>query len=223
MSGPPLRILQVLRAPVGGLFRHVYDLTEELANRGHQVGVVADSLTSDALTGQRLRALAPSIALGTYYFPMPRTVGVGDLTTPFKVRQLARQLNIDVLAALHKRSLPSHLYVAPGLEYRVPTYDMDAFLIEVDLLLEWYVPYRGGLIGIDARAEFAVELFEAALGAEQRFEALQLGGVAGRLQIERTLHQLQRVQGHAHVELGARVEVGQDVVAQMRDGDGEDG
>jgi len=97
LAGPPLRILQVLRAPVGGLFRHVYDLTEELAKRGHQVGVVADSLTSDAMTGQRLRTLAPSIALGTYYFPMPRTVGVGDLTTPFKVRQLARQLNIDVL------------------------------------------------------------------------------------------------------------------------------
>ncbi len=93
----PLRILQVLRAPVGGLFRHVYDLTEELARRGHLIGVVADSLTSDEMTGQRLRALAPSIALGTYYFPMPRTVGFGDFTTPFKVRGLAKRLKIDVL------------------------------------------------------------------------------------------------------------------------------
>lgn len=93
----PLRILQVLRAPVGGLFRHVYDLTEELARRGHQIGVVADSLTSDSLTGQRLRALAPSIALGTYYFPMPRTIGWGDFTTPFAVRRLAGTLGIEVL------------------------------------------------------------------------------------------------------------------------------
>ncbi len=97
MSDQPLRILQILRAPVGGLFRHVYDLTEELARRGHQIGVVADSLTSDAMTGQRLRALAPSIALGTYYFPMPRTVGWGDVTTPFAVRALARKLDIEVL------------------------------------------------------------------------------------------------------------------------------
>ena len=97
MSGPPLRILQVLRAPVGGLLRHVYDLTEELAKRVHQVGVVADSLTSDDLTGQRLRALAPSIALGTYYFPMPRTVGLGDITTPLQVRALASKLKIEVL------------------------------------------------------------------------------------------------------------------------------
>ena len=97
VAAGPLRILQVLRAPVGGLFRHVYDLTEELAKRGHFVGVVADSLTSDALTGQRLRALAPSIALGTYYFPMPRTIGPGDFTTPFRVRALAGKLDIDVL------------------------------------------------------------------------------------------------------------------------------
>jgi len=97
VAPPPLRILQVLRAPVGGLFRHVYDLTEELAKRGHEVGVVADSLTSDDLTGQRLRALAPSIALGTHYFPMPRTVGMGDITTPFRVRSLASKLRIDVL------------------------------------------------------------------------------------------------------------------------------
>ena len=82
---------------MGGLFRHVYDLTEELAKRGHQLAVVADSLTSDALTGQRLRALAPSIALGTYYFPMPRTIGAGDFTTPFKVRALAKRLEIEVL------------------------------------------------------------------------------------------------------------------------------
>ena len=97
MSGEPLRVLQVLRAPVGGLFRHVYDLTEELSRGGHQIAVVADSLTSDALTGERLRALAPSIALGTYFFPMPRTIGAGDFTTPFKVRALAYGLGIDVL------------------------------------------------------------------------------------------------------------------------------
>lgn len=97
MADRPLRILQVLRAPVGGLFRHVYDLTEELARRGHRIGVVADSLTSDAMTGQRLRALAPSIELGTYYFPMPRTIGWGDVTTPFQVRALAERLGIEVL------------------------------------------------------------------------------------------------------------------------------
>lgn len=97
MTDKPLRILQVLRAPVGGLFRHVNDLTRELSARGHAIGIMADSLTSDALTEERLGALAPLCSLGIHSFPMPRTVGLGDLTTPFKVRRLARELDVDVL------------------------------------------------------------------------------------------------------------------------------
>lgn len=97
MTDKPLRILHILRAPVGGLFRHVNDLTRELAARGHAIGIAADSLTSDALTAERLGALAPLCSLGIHNFPMPRTLGVGDLTTPFKIRRLARELEIDVL------------------------------------------------------------------------------------------------------------------------------
>jgi glycosyltransferase involved in cell wall biosynthesis len=96
-GGPPLRIFQILRAPVGGLFRHVCDLTEELARRGHQIGVIADSLTSDALTAERLARLAPAAALGIHNLPMPRTIGTGDLTTPMAVRRLGQKLGIEVL------------------------------------------------------------------------------------------------------------------------------
>lgn len=97
MAGEPLRILQILRAPVGGLFRHVRDLTEELARRGHQLGVVADSLTSDALTEDRLRALEPFASLGVHSLPMPRTLGWGDFTTPQALRKMGRRLRIDVM------------------------------------------------------------------------------------------------------------------------------
>jgi glycosyltransferase involved in cell wall biosynthesis len=93
----PLRILQILRAPVGGLFRHVRDLTEELGRRGHHVGVIADSLTSDDLTAERLTALEPFAALGVHTFPMPRTLGKGDLTTPYRLRKMGRELHIDVM------------------------------------------------------------------------------------------------------------------------------
>jgi glycosyltransferase involved in cell wall biosynthesis len=97
LDNRPLRILQILRAPVGGLFRHVLDLTEELARRGHEIGIVVDTLTADGLTGTRLEWLAGSATLGIHRFPMPRTIGLGDLTTPRAVRALARQLDIDVL------------------------------------------------------------------------------------------------------------------------------
>jgi hypothetical protein len=38
-----LNILHVMRAPVGGLFRHVIDLARGQAARGHRVGLIADS------------------------------------------------------------------------------------------------------------------------------------------------------------------------------------
>ncbi|MGZ5851191.1 MAG: glycosyltransferase family 1 protein, partial [Hyphomicrobium sp.] len=44
------RILHVLRAPVGGLFRHVLDLSAAQAERGHDVGLVFDSTNTDPLS-----------------------------------------------------------------------------------------------------------------------------------------------------------------------------
>ncbi|MDB5541689.1 MAG: glycosyltransferase family 4 protein [Devosia sp.] len=96
-NAAPLRILQILRAPVGGLFRHVYDLTHELAARGHEIGILADSLHTDALTEERLGKLKPLARLGIHSLPIPRVFGAEDFTTPFKVRKLANELEIDVL------------------------------------------------------------------------------------------------------------------------------
>lgn len=92
-----LRILQVLRAPVGGLFRHVSDLTHYLAQKGHQVGLVVDSVANDAQTETLLGALEQHSALGIHRFPMPRQFGRGDLKTPFAVAALARRLKADIL------------------------------------------------------------------------------------------------------------------------------
>lgn len=93
----PLRILQVMRAPVGGLFRHVADLTRGLRARGHNVGLIVDSLASDAQTEKRLDALREFADLGVHAMPMPRVLGKGDLSTPFAVRKLARELSADIL------------------------------------------------------------------------------------------------------------------------------
>jgi tRNA threonylcarbamoyl adenosine modification protein YjeE len=49
---------------------------------------------------------------------------------------------IDVLIALHAQRLPQTLPVAPRIEYELPRYDLDAFLIEAELLLDWYLPRR---------------------------------------------------------------------------------
>lgn len=97
MTARPLRILQVMRAPVGGLFRHVADLTQALAAQGHEIGLVVDSLANDAQTEGKLQALLPHASLGIHRFAMPRVLGRGDLVTPLGVRRLARSLQIDIL------------------------------------------------------------------------------------------------------------------------------
>jgi hypothetical protein len=59
----PLNILHVLRAPVGGLFRHVCDLAHGQAARGHKVGVVADTAGGERADAA-LADLAKVLALG---------------------------------------------------------------------------------------------------------------------------------------------------------------
>jgi tRNA threonylcarbamoyl adenosine modification protein YjeE len=60
----------------------------------------------------------------------------GEPPTPVAARYAAA---IDLLAALHSRRLPETLPVASHLDYRLPRYDMQAFLIEAELLLDWYL------------------------------------------------------------------------------------
>lgn len=95
MSG--MRILHCLRAPVGGLFRHVLDLAEEQASRGHDVGILADSNAEDRLTASKFAAIAPKLTLGIARIPMRRQPGLGDLAAVAAVRRHAAKLNLDVL------------------------------------------------------------------------------------------------------------------------------
>ncbi len=86
-----------MRAPIGGLFRHVADLTQELAARGHEVGVVVDSERSDGATEDKLKMLEASATLGIHRLPIPRLLGFADVTTPGKIRGLAKRLGVSVL------------------------------------------------------------------------------------------------------------------------------
>src|SRR5947209_4523562 len=79
------------------------------------------------------------------------TVVAGDPPAPIEERYAAA---IDVLVKLHRAPLPSLLPVAPSVEHQLPRYDIDAFLIEAELLLDWYIPHRGGTVPDEARREF---------------------------------------------------------------------
>jgi aminoglycoside/choline kinase family phosphotransferase len=71
---------------------------------------------------------------------------------------------VDVLVALHRYQLSNSLAVSPHVEYKLPRYDMDAFMIEVELLLDWYLPRMGAEVTQDMRKTYAA-LWRKALQA----------------------------------------------------------
>lgn len=91
------RILHCLRAPLGGLFRHVLDLSAEQAARGHDVGLVFDSTNTDPLSEARLASVADRLRLGVMRIPMSRWPGLGDASASRAVAQLARETDAHVL------------------------------------------------------------------------------------------------------------------------------
>ncbi len=93
----PLRILHVLRAPLGGLWRHVVDLTREQVARGHHVGLVVDSLTGGERAADTLAELAPALTLGVERFPMLRRPHALDISNVLRVERHVRRLKADVV------------------------------------------------------------------------------------------------------------------------------
>ncbi|MBE1204297.1 tRNA (adenosine(37)-N6)-threonylcarbamoyltransferase complex ATPase subunit type 1 TsaE [Aminobacter carboxidus] len=56
----------------------------------------------------------------------------------------------ELLAMIHGKHWNNRLEVAPGVVHQVPPFDRDALMIEVDLLLAWYVPAVTGAPASDA-------------------------------------------------------------------------
>jgi glycosyltransferase involved in cell wall biosynthesis len=92
-----LNILHVLRAPVGGLFRHVVDLARGQIARGNRVGVIADSASGGAQADATLAELAKDLGLGLSRVPMSRQLGASDLPAVAHVAQRAADTVADVL------------------------------------------------------------------------------------------------------------------------------
>lgn len=69
---------------------------------------------------------------------------------------------VEVLLALHAFELPATLPIAPGSDYALPSYDMDALLMEAELLLDWYLPRFDMELTPTARSAF-VALWREAL------------------------------------------------------------
>jgi tRNA threonylcarbamoyl adenosine modification protein YjeE len=84
----------------------------------------------------------------------------GEPPAPIEQRYAAA---IDLLVALHSFDLPDALPVAPRIEHKLPLYDIDAYLAEVELLFDWYLPFRGANLRDAASRETFLTLWRYAL------------------------------------------------------------
>jgi glycosyltransferase involved in cell wall biosynthesis len=92
-----LRIVHCFRSPVGGIFRHVRDLTEAQVAAGHSVGIVCDSTTGGGYEEWLFEGMRDSLALGIHRTPMQRHVGPGDLASAWRTYRIIKELRPDVL------------------------------------------------------------------------------------------------------------------------------
>ncbi|MGQ0681169.1 tRNA (adenosine(37)-N6)-threonylcarbamoyltransferase complex ATPase subunit type 1 TsaE [Bradyrhizobium sp.] len=75
----------------------------------------------------------------------------GDPPAPIAERYEAAA---DMLAALHREALPDTLPLAPHITYTIPPFDTEAMLVEIGLMVEWYMPDRGAGLSADLRTQF---------------------------------------------------------------------
>ena len=90
-----MRILHVLRAPMGGLMRHVADLIDVQSSMGHEVGLACGS--DGGKSDRQLSEIAGRCRLGVQRFPIPRLPGAGDVIAYRHFRSRVEGLAPDVV------------------------------------------------------------------------------------------------------------------------------
>ncbi|WP_274628689.1 glycosyltransferase [Arvimicrobium flavum] len=92
-----LRIVHCFRSPVGGIFRHVRDLTEAQVASGHQVGIVCDSTTGGAYEEKLFDGMEDMLSLGVHRTPMQRHIGPGDIASAWRTYGIVKGLQPNII------------------------------------------------------------------------------------------------------------------------------
>ena len=150
-DGPPVR---------GGL---PYSAIAHLAEDVKPFVAMARALRDRGLSAPQVHAANLNEGLLLLEDLGSEAVVAGDPPAPIEERYAAA---VDVLVEIHRQQVAFTLPVTPGIEHRLPPYDIDAFLIEAELLLDWYLPHRGLTLTSAARTAFAALWRDALAYAE---------------------------------------------------------
>ena len=137
-DGPPVR------------FGRSYSTLARLAETIEPFLAMAAALSAQGISAPAI--YAADEATGLAILEDLGTVGIVDDTGPIPERFVEA---VGVLAGLHARTLPDTVRSEGARPYRIQAYDIDALLIEVELLLDWYAPHiAGAALASGQRATF---------------------------------------------------------------------
>ena len=128
-DGPPVR------------FGKPYSAIARLAETIEPFLAMAEAISAKGITAPRI--FAHDTEAGLAIIEDLGTQGVLDdagAPEPERYREAT-----TILAFLHATDTPRTIPSVDGGSYSIPAYDLDALLIEVELLAEWYAPHIGGV------------------------------------------------------------------------------
>lgn len=112
-----MKILHILRAPIGGLFRHVRDLAEQQINNGHDVGFITATPPDTDYVKQLFADIEPKLPLGIQKLNISRLPSFSDYKNIQKIKDIILANDIDIIhghgakggayARLIKKQLPA--------------------------------------------------------------------------------------------------------------------
>lgn len=120
-SDQPLRILHVVRAPVGGIFRHILDVANGQIERGHHVGIVTDSITGGERAAAALAEIAPRLKLGVRRVAIGREPRFADAMVWAEIAGLIWKLKPDVLHG-HGAKAGAYVRLRPHSRHTIRVY-----------------------------------------------------------------------------------------------------
>jgi tRNA threonylcarbamoyl adenosine modification protein YjeE len=145
-DGPPIR------------YGKSYSTIAHLAENVKAFVAIAEGLSAQRFSAPTI--LARDLDAGLVIVEDLGREGVADENGPIPDRYLEA---IGALAELHARKLPDTIEIIDDGVYRIPPYDLDALLVEVELLIDWYVSHIArSIVASGARAIF-INLWRQAL------------------------------------------------------------
>jgi glycosyltransferase involved in cell wall biosynthesis len=165
-----LKIMHILRAPLGGLFRHVVDVARGQAERGHRIGLIVDSTTGGPQADAALAELAPHLALGLQRVAIARELGPSDIRA---LRLVSRNIALAAPDVLHghgaKGAALSRLTLSAPSAIRVYTPHGGSLVYRPGTVaggfyrtLEWLLKWRTDLFLFEST--YVAGLFRAEIG-----------------------------------------------------------